>query len=363
MRIYRHWIFSSLCLLVASLVAADIVFQSDRNGQFNIYVMKDDGSHVRRLTDAPLYDYAPTWSPDGRHIAFVRDMHWGGAGKGQQDDIFLMNADGTQLRNLTQHPKYDGGVTWAPDGKHLAFASGRSGETEIHIMELATGAVEQLTDNAKEGGFSAAPSWSPDGHHIAYEQVIPGGGRHIYLMDADGRNARPLLKGPQPHLIGEHLRQRGFPRWSPDGQHILYVEDELRFVPGKIIRAANRLIVVDRNGRRPKNLGIPQKWDIGDACWTADGKAILFPAVKNGLTQPVRGKFDIYRYHLKSGQITNLTNHPSDDYFQDWISPQRLSVSATGKLTLQWAQIKVRYAERGLFSRVQATQSVQSPRH
>jgi len=352
MRIYRRWIFSCLFLLVSSLASADIVFQSDRDGQFNIYVMRDDGSHVRRLTSTRLYDYAPTWSPDGKHIAFVRDMHWGGAGKGQQDDIFLMNADGTQLRNLTQHPEYDGGVTWAPDGKHLVFASGRSGETEIHVMELATGAVTQLTDNAKEGGFSAAPSWSPDGHHIAYEQVIPGGGRHIYLMDADGRNASPLLKGPQPHLIGEQLRSRGFPRWAPDGQHILYVEDDLRFEPGKIIRAANRLIVVDKNGRRPKNLAIPEKWDIGDACWTADGKAILFPAVKNGLTQPVRGKFDIYRYHLTSGQLTNLTNHPGDDYSPDWISRHRLSVSATGKLTLRWAQIKGRHAPGEPFSRL-----------
>lgn len=356
MRISKHWILIILFLLLSSLGAADIVFRSDRGGESNIYVMNDDGSHVRQLTNSPFYDYGPDWSPDGRQIAFVRDMHSAGTGKGQQDDIFLMNADGTQLQPFIQNPEFDGAVAWAPDGRYLAFASDRSGETEIYILELATGHIKHLTDNAKEGGLSGSPNWSPDGHHIAYTQVIPAGGRHIYVMEADGKNARPLLKGHQPHLIGENLRQRGFPRWSPDGEHILYHEYELRFEPGKIIRTANRIVVVPKSGRHPKVLDLPRNWRIGSACWASDGPAILFPAAENGLMQPMRGRFDIYRYHLTSGQLTNLTHHPGDDYSPDWISHHRLSVSATGKLTLRWAQIKGQHAPSESFSRVRAPQ-------
>jgi len=99
------------------------------------------------------------------------------------------------------------------------------------------------------------------------------------------------------------------------------------------------MIVVDKNGRHPKVLDLPEKWRIGYEHWAEDGKAILFHGVKNGLTQPIRGKFDIYRYHLASGQLTNFTNHPEDDYYPNWTSPS-LSVPAVEKLTTQWGRIK-----------------------
>lgn len=339
MRIHKHWFFSLLMLSVSTFTSADILFTSFRDGSSNIYVMNDNGGQVRQLTNSAMYDYTPIWSPDGSRIAFIRDMHSAGTGKGQQDDIFLMNADGSNMQRLTQHLALDGDVTWSPDGQYFAFASSRSGEIEIYVMELTSGTITQLTDNSKEGGLSAAPDWSPDGHHIAYTQVIPGGGRHIYIMDADGKNPRPILKGHQPHMIGKNLVSRTFPRWSPDGEQILYLEYELRFEPGKIIRAANRLIVVDKNGRHPKVLDLPEKWRIGYEHWAEDGAAILFHGVKNALTQPVHGKFEIYRYHLASSQITNLTNSPGNDQYPNWTRGS-LSISPRGKLATQWARLK-----------------------
>ena len=108
------------------------------------------------------------------------------------------------------------------------FLSNRNGEIDLYTLELASGIMTQLTDNAKEGGLSAAPNWSPDGRQIAYEHVVPGKGRHVYIMDADGKNPSPLLKEHQPHFNGLNLVSRGFPRWSPDGKRILYFVDELR---------------------------------------------------------------------------------------------------------------------------------------
>ena len=74
-------------------------------------------------------DYWPAWSPDGKRIAFTsnRDGNY---------EIYVMNADGTGLRNVTQHPGQDNYAAWSPDGKHLAFLSNRSGSYDIYIMKI-----------------------------------------------------------------------------------------------------------------------------------------------------------------------------------------------------------------------------------
>ena len=194
----KFLILLSLFLCASIHTAADIAFLSDRDGKANIYVMNDDGSNVRRLTDTPLSVGSPRWSPDGSQIAFMMDLHTTQPNKWQQYDVFVMNADGTQQRNLTQHPKQDGFPCWSPDGKYLVFE--RAGHTtlEIFVMELETRKIWQLTDL----GSASSPSWSPDGKEIAYEFARAGEGTHIYIMDADGRNNHPLIRRPRRGAFG-----------------------------------------------------------------------------------------------------------------------------------------------------------------
>ena len=323
-------------LLLAAHAPAAIVFYSTRDGNCDIYVMNDDGSHVTPLTNTPLKEYLPRWSPDGGRIVFERDLR---SAQGQQFDIFLMDADGGNERPLTHHPKLDASPTWAPDGRHIAFTSNRRGNFEIYIMEVASGALRQLTKTAWEEGFSSAPNWSPDGHHIAYEHV-GANGRHIYIVDREGRRPRPFLKGPQPHLVGEHLISRYEPRWSPDGQHLMYDEIEYQFDPAKPLRVSNKLIVVDKHGRHPNVLKIPETWYVGAACWAADGTQILFVAAEERLLDqlPIQN-YDMYRYHRSSGKVEQLTDTPYKEVSPDW-TPLQLSVSTDGKISTQWGQVK-----------------------
>lgn len=332
-----------LCLVVSHAAVADIVFTSNRDGQLasldnEIYVMNDDGSNVRRITHDGHRKRGVRWSPDGRHLLFSADTDVIDTAGQKTDDIFLMNADGQQLRRLTEHPELDGQPSWGPDGERIAFSSTRNGLLEIYVLHLDSGALQQLTHSGAEiGGYAMAPAWSPDGSEIAYELAIPGQGRHIYLIDAEGKRNRPLVK--QAPLILGTLLMNFSPRWAPDGERLLYRAVKSVREGNDFRLAEERFVIRDRDGSNPQALATPKTWQLGAACWAEEGAVILFDASENGLVEKETPPYDIYRYEFASRQITNLTNHPSEDWGVDW-TDQSLSVSSAGKFTTQWSKIK-----------------------
>jgi TolB protein len=106
-----------------------LAFASHRHGNWEIYVMNADGANVRRLTNHPSMDYWPASSPDGKQIAFTsnRDGNY---------EIYVMNADGSDPRNLTRNAATDNFAAWSPDGKKLAFVSNRSGASEVYVVDV-----------------------------------------------------------------------------------------------------------------------------------------------------------------------------------------------------------------------------------
>ena len=110
-----------LALFVADVQAhAQIAFVSDRDRNEEIYVMNADGSNLRNLTRNPALDWKPAWSPDGGRIAFTSD-------RDGNFEIYVMDAKGRNLRNLTKNPSTDDSPSWSPNGEHIAFASNRDG--------------------------------------------------------------------------------------------------------------------------------------------------------------------------------------------------------------------------------------------
>ncbi len=328
---YERFITCCLLLLVPTLTTAKIVFKSQRDGANNLYVMDDDGSNVQRITFTPFpfSDSGPRYSPDGKHIAFWRSVIVDPEKKGQQTDMFIIDRDGSNEQRLTEDAALDGNHSWAPDGRHLAFTSNRSGNAEIHVIDIVTREIRQLTRNIGLREWAAGPDWSPDGKYIAYRQAKPPRGlTTIYVMNADGKRAQPLVRADNWY--------RGSPRWSPDSKSVMYVE--ALYEPGQGFKLLTNNLVIQKHGTKARRiLETPKDWLIHSACWMDNGKQVLIGA--EPLDAPNR-QIDIYRYNLANDNITNLTNHPQDDYSPDWISDKVLSVTPLDKKKVRWGNLK-----------------------
>ena len=222
-------------LMVGVDAQAQIAFSSDRDGNLEIYVMDADGGNLQRLTNQPDSDFHPSWSPDGKWIAFLSRRDQVRSKHGIAAEIYVMDAGGGNPQRLTNNPHADYHPSWSPDGKQIAFASVRDGNTDIYVMDADGGNQQRLTENRKND-FS--PSWSPDGKRIAFASDRKGDflNYEIYVMDADGGNQQRLT---------ENRKKDWFPSWSPDGERIAFMSE----------RDGNyEIYVMDADGGNQKNL-------------------------------------------------------------------------------------------------------------
>jgi TolB protein len=186
-----------------STLSGRIAFSAATN---DVYVVNADGSELRRLTRTRGWDFDPTWSPDGRRIAFR--SHRDG-----NPEIYVMQADGSAQRNLSRHHAADWGPAWAPRGTTVAFNSGRGTTGLMHLF--LSPADRSRPRQVRTRIYVEYPDWSPDGKRIAFMSPAPYGtdNYEIYVMDVDGSRVRRLTNSPGPD---------GWPAWSPDGKTIAF---------------------------------------------------------------------------------------------------------------------------------------------
>jgi len=179
-----------------------VAFESHRDGNWDLYLLDLESGEVARLTENLAFDGAPAWSPDGKHIAFesFRDGNW---------EIYALEIDALQLTRLTHDPGGDYAPAWSPDGEHIAFTSWRDGDKEIYVVGVDGSGLRNLTSSPEDDEY---PAWSPDGESLAFVSYRDGYAPEIYLMDADGQD--------QTRLSNNEVNDWA-PTWSPDGQEIV----------------------------------------------------------------------------------------------------------------------------------------------
>jgi Tol biopolymer transport system component len=217
-----------------------------------IWTVNGDGSGERRLTPLRLpgqlagraFDFSqPTWSPDGRHVAYVQSIE-----STSTSNLYVIDADGSGRRRLTRLPNADG-PAWSPDGKEIAFehAVERGRGADIFVLELATGRLRRLTRTRVD---ESSPQWSPDGRQIAYEQwdLRSESSYEVFVMNTDGTGRRNLS------------RRRGVdvsPVWSPGGELIAFLSERAGIDDGLGIY----ITAADGSGR-PRRVRSPAAYEL-----------------------------------------------------------------------------------------------------
>ena len=201
----------------------------------------------------------PAWSPDGTRIAFV------GPGPGRMGDLYVMEADGSDVRRLTGTPFEEDHPAWSPDGTRIAF--GREGD--LWVMN-ADGTDKALVLETSAGsGWASSPEWSPDGSSIAFVRPFDFGifdtcprntGTGVFVMDVDGSDVRRLTIEGCRHTIA----------WSPSGEHIAIIGDR------------GRIQLLDRDGATVSSISPPELppddvgFDVAGPVWSPDNEFIAF---------------------------------------------------------------------------------------
>jgi Tol biopolymer transport system component len=320
------------------IVDRGILFESERSGNYDIWVIDPSGGAPIRLTDAPVHDAWPSWSHDGTKILYVHDTElWVMAGDGsaqaklagglvpvagqawspddrrvafqvgEMSEIRVIEADGSGERSLTPAVGVHGWPTWLSGGMKVAYQADRtavpgdlesfSDDPDIYAVNVdGTGEVRLTTHPGRDW----LPLASPDGSKIAFTSDRDGPGE-IFVMNADGSG--------QTNITNDPGVADGWPAWSPDGTRIAF----------QSYRDGNaEIYVMNADGSGLVRLTSNAAFDAGPS-WSGDGTRIAFESNRTG-------DFEIYVMNADGSGQTQLTDQTGLDGYPVWTTSRWIDV-------------------------------------
>jgi Tol biopolymer transport system component len=277
-----------------------IAFASDRTGVPQIYMINIDGTNETQLTSIENGACQPSWSPDGSRLVFIspcRQRVDSPRESYTDTSLFMVNADGSGLKQLMNIPGADLEPAWSPDGKRIAFTSIRDGNNQIYLFDVDTEAVIRLTQ-PDVNIENSQPAWSPDGKQIAY-MAKRVGTYQVWVMSDTGQNNVQVARS------GQSLWDYA-PAWSADGKVIVFNQ---RPRDNLLTRPWLMSIQYPDDGAATR-LGF--QTPIEDVEFSPDGLWL----VNEG--RDAQGNRDIYFMTITGGNRTRLTTDPAVEFDPTW---------------------------------------------
>lgn len=282
--------------------SGEVAFTSDRTGVFQIWIMNSDGSQQRQLSNLPEGACQPAWSPDGQKLAVISPCK--AVNKLTYDDayIYILNADGKDPQLLPVSAGGDFDPAWDPEGKRLAFSSTRSGRAQIFVYDFVDETLKVLSDTQYP---DIQPSWNPSGKQLAIaRRVSPSVGQHKILLISDAGQTQ-LWYTPKDNLNDL------WPDWTPDGEAILFSRSKIPSPEPWLVS----LRYEDRGTNRDQRIPSQPVLDLGPvakAKISPDGRWLVVESWPDG------NNHDIYLMDTSGDNRLRLTTDPGYDSSPVW---------------------------------------------
>ena len=269
-----------------------ILFTSTRDGNREVYVMNPDGSEQVNLTQHPAGDLSAVWSPTGDKILFVSDRQGT-----RVRDLYLMDPDGSNVRRIFKRKikAWRGEATWAADGKQFAymFTDRIRMESRLYLGTFGEEDAELLP-------YGGSPAWSPDGSEIACSKPHPRRGYQLAFINVDTWEAEQ----PLPMKV---IQWQFEPSWSASGDKLAFsgIEHPLPVILDRELHNAwkdkQAIFIVNRDGTGLRQLVEEAGPYAAHPVLSPDGSEVLY-------TQEINGHYQIFKLEINSGVRAQLTH-------------------------------------------------------
>ena len=290
----------TLALACGSPYKGQIVFVSEQDGGYDIFLLDEDAAEASQLTRNAGQDTAPRWSPKGEKIIYLSD---------ESGDLQLYQLDLKEqtVAQVTNSPGLESPPVWSPDGQRFMFTSRQGGNTELFWTTTDGLGPTRVTDNDLNERLG---DWSANGQWVVFYVEDQPEKRGLWLRNPDGVNLVRLTTGADTN-----------PVWSPDGMRIAFVREHQGNTDIYVVKRSNDNTWLDpvEEFRLTQGLGEDSAPD-----WSPDGKALMFVSYRDG-------NAEIYVVRADGSQPVRLTNNAADDLEPVW-SPDGKSIAFVSRI-------------------------------